>query len=121
VPVNAALENGVLFLHSSKKGRKAEALRQTMAKGARVAFSAAVDLEPKTGELACQWGYKFRSVLGSGLVREVTLSGDKVAALNVLMRKHAKRDDFPYDEGILDKTFVLAIDIDQATARVKLS
>ncbi|OGR40224.1 MAG: hypothetical protein A2051_04380 [Desulfovibrionales bacterium GWA2_65_9] len=121
VPVNAAFEDGVLYLHSSKKGRKAEALRQAVASRTRVAFSAAVDLEPKTGELACQWGYTFRSVLGSGLVRVVEKSGDKVAALNTLMRKHAGRDDFPYDEGILDKTLVLAIDVDRATARLKLT
>ena len=121
VPVNAAFEDGVLYLHSSRKGRKASALRQAADQGTRVAFSAAVDLEPKTGELACQWGFKFRSVLGSGLVREVELSGDKVAALNTLMRKHAGRDDFPYDEGILDKTFVVAIDVDRATARLKLT
>ena len=121
VPVNAALEDGVLYLHTSKKGRKAEALRQAVATGGRVAFSAAVDLEKKTGELACQWGYKFRSVLGSGPVREVELRGDKVAALNTLMRKHAGRDDFPYDDGILDKTLVVAIDVDRATARLKLS
>jgi hypothetical protein len=121
VPVNAAFEDGALYFHSSRKGRKAEALRQAAGRGTRVAFSAAVDLEPKTGELACQWGFKFRSVLGSGLVRVVEPCGDKVAALNTLMRKHAGRDDFPYDEGILDKTLVLAIDVDRATARLKLS
>lgn len=121
VPVNAAFEDGSLYFHSSRKGRKAEALLAAAAQGTRVAFSAAVDLEPKTGELACQWGFTFRSVLGSGLVRVVELSGDKVAALNTLMRKHAGRDDFPYDEGILDKTLVLAIDVDRATARLKLS
>lgn len=121
VPVNAAFEDGTLYFHSSRKGRKAEALRLAVARGTRVAFSAAVDLEPKTGELACQWGYKFRSVLGFGLVRVVALGGDKVAALNTLMRKYAGRDDFPYDEGILDKTLVLAIDVDQATARLKLT
>lgn len=121
VPVNAAFEAGVLYLHSSKKGRKAEALLRAMSSGGRVGFSAAVDLGKKTGDLACQWGYTFRSVLGSGLVRAVELDGDKVAALNALMRKHAGRDDFPYDEGILDKTLVVAIDVDRATARLKLS
>jgi nitroimidazol reductase NimA-like FMN-containing flavoprotein (pyridoxamine 5'-phosphate oxidase superfamily) len=121
VPVNAAFEDGVLYLHSSKKGRKALALLQAVADRSPVAFSAAVDLETKTGELACQWGYTFRSVLGSGLVRVVEPCGDKVAALNSLMRKHAGRDDFPYDEGILDKTLVLAIDVDRATARLKLT
>jgi uncharacterized protein len=121
VPVNAACVEGVLYLHSSKKGRKAEALRRAVAQGGRVAFSAAVDLEKKTGELACQWGYKFRSVLGSGPVRFIELGSDKVAALNTIMRKHAGRDDFPYDEGILDKTLVVAIDVDRATARLKLT
>jgi uncharacterized protein len=121
VPVNAAFEDGVLYLHSSKKGRKGLALRRAGGEHARVAFSAAVDLEKKTGELACQWGYTFRCVLGSGLVRVVEKSGDKVAALNTLMRKHAGRDDFLYDEGILDKTFVVAIDVDRATARLKLT
>ena len=121
VPVNAAYSDGTLYLHSSRKGRKAEALRRAVAGGGRVAFSAAVDLEKKTGELACQWGYTFRSVLGSGVPREITPSGDKVAALDVLMRKHAGRDGFPYDEGILDKTMVVAIEVDRATARLKLS
>ncbi|MDO9083597.1 MAG: pyridoxamine 5'-phosphate oxidase family protein [Humidesulfovibrio sp.] len=121
VPVNAAFADGVLYLHSSRKGRKAEALRRAVGAGARVAFSAAVDLAPKTGELACQWGYMFRSVLGSGLVRVVEPSGDKVAVLNALMRKHAGRDDFAFDQGILDKTLVVAIDVDRATARLKLS
>lgn len=121
VPVNAAFEEGVLYLHSSKKGRKAAALLRAIGLGERVAFSAAVDLEAKTGELACQWGYAFRSVLGSGLARVVEKGGDKVAALNALMRKHAGRDDYPYDQGILDKTLVVAIDVDRATARLKLS
>lgn len=121
VPVNAAFEDGVLYLHSSKEGRKAEALRRAVSRRERVAFSAAVDLEKKTGELACQWGYTFRSVLGFGLARVVEQRCDKVAALNTLMRKHAGRDTFPFDEGILDKTFVLAIDVDRATARFKLT
>jgi len=127
VPVNAAYADGVLYFHSSRKGRKAEALRLAAAlsesgdRRGRVAFSAAVDLEKKTGGLACQWGYTFRSVLGSGMVRFIEPRGDKVAALNSIMRKHAGRDDFPYDEGILAKTLVAAIDVDRATARLKLT
>ncbi len=121
VPVNAAFEDGVLYFHSSLRGRKAEALRLAVDRGVPVAFSAAVDLAQKTGELACQWGYMFRSVLGSGTVRLIEQSGDKVAGLNALMRKYAGRDGYPYDEGILDKTLVVALDVDRATARLKLT
>lgn len=121
VPVNFGYEAGVLYLHSSKKGRKAEALRRAAAAGSRVAFSAAVDLEMKTGELACQWGYKFRSVLGSGLVRLLEDPKAQLAALGVIMKKYAGSDTFPYDEKLLGITLVAAIDVDRATARLKLS
>ncbi|MBU1229650.1 MAG: pyridoxamine 5'-phosphate oxidase family protein [Proteobacteria bacterium] len=121
VPVNAAYADGVLFLHSSRKGRKAEALLKAVSQGTRVAFSAAVDLEKKTGAEACQWGYMFRSVLGSGLARAIEPRADKVAALNTLMRKYAGRDDLPYDEAVLDRTLVVAIQVDRATARLKLT
>jgi nitroimidazol reductase NimA-like FMN-containing flavoprotein (pyridoxamine 5'-phosphate oxidase superfamily) len=121
VPVSCGFEAGVLYFHSSKKGRKMDALRRHMALGARVAFSAAVDLEMKTGQMACDYGYKFRGVLGSGLARIVEGAEEKKAALNTLMRKYGGRDTFPYDDKILGVTEVVAIDVDRATARLKLS
>lgn len=121
VPVNFACRDGVLYFHSAKKGRKIEALRRSEAAGAAVAFSAAADLRMKTGEKACQWGYTFRCVLGSGSVRELTDPAEARAGLGVVMEKYSGSDDFPYDEGILAKTAVLALRISQATARLKLS
>lgn len=121
VPVNFACRDGVLFFHSAKKGRKIEALRRAEAAGTSVAFSAATDLGMKTGAKACQWGYTFRSVLGSGTVRELTDPADARAGLGVIMEKYAGSDGFPYDGGILAKTAVLALRIGQATARLKLT
>jgi len=121
VPVSCAFENGVLYFHSGRKGRKIAALRRAMAEGTRVAFSAAVDLVLKTGDMACDYGYKFRGVLGSGHARLVEGAEDKKAALNALMRKYGGRDTFPYDEKILGVTEVVAIDVDRVTARIKLS
>lgn len=121
VPVSHAYENGVLYFHSSKVGRKAEAVRLAVRNGGRVAFSAAIDLEPKTGDMACDWGCKFRCVLASGAPRFIEGDGEKIAALNTLMRKYAGRDDFPYDPSVLSRTAVIALDVDRATARLKLS
>jgi hypothetical protein len=87
VPVNFAFADGVLYLHSAKKGRKIGALRKAAEAGTRVAFCAATDLEMKTGEKACQWGYTFRSVLGSGTVRIVDDPKEARAALGVIMKK----------------------------------
>jgi uncharacterized protein len=121
VPVSCGFADGVLYFHSSRKGRKMDALRRAVSEGSRVAFSAAVDLEMKTGDMACQYGYKFRGVLGSGTVRLVEGAEAKIAALNTLMRKYGGRDTFPYDEKILGITEVVAIDVDRVTARLKLS
>jgi len=119
VPVNFAFADGMLYLHSARKGRKIEALRRAAAAGTRVAFCAATDLEMKTGEKACQWGYKFRSVLGSGTVRILDDPRETRAALGVIMRKFAGSDDFPYDDKMLAATAVVAIQVEGATARLK--
>lgn len=119
VPVNFACVDGVLYLHSARKGRKFEALRKAEAHGMTVGFSAAADLEMKTGEKACQWGYKFRCVLGSGRVRVLDDPAERRAGLAAIMEKYAGSDDFPYDENILAKTAVVSIRMERATARLK--
>lgn len=121
VPVNFAHADGVLFLHSARKGRKFEALRKAEERGTPVGFSAACDLEMKTGDKACQWGYKFRCVIGTGRVRVVADPAERRAGLGVIMSKYAGGDEFPYDEGILDKTAVVAIRVETIAARLKLS
>ncbi|MCM0756863.1 pyridoxamine 5'-phosphate oxidase family protein [Desulfovibrio aminophilus] len=115
VAVNFALEGRTIFFHSGKEGRKARALGT----GAPVAFAAEVDLEIKRGERACQWGWRFRSVQGRGTPRLVEEPGEKRRGLGLIMRKYAGSDDFPYDEKILAQTAVVAVDIEDATARLK--
>jgi nitroimidazol reductase NimA-like FMN-containing flavoprotein (pyridoxamine 5'-phosphate oxidase superfamily) len=121
VPLNFAQADGVVYFHTGRKGRKTAALRQAEAEGRAVAFSAVVDIAPKTGELACQWGRTFRSVFGSGRVRFLEDPAERLAGLGVIMKKYAGADSFPYDERILAKTLVAAIRIERATARLKLT
>ncbi|MBG0791223.1 MAG: pyridoxamine 5'-phosphate oxidase family protein [Desulfovibrionaceae bacterium] len=114
VPVNFAEENGVIYLHSGKRGRKAACLDS----GSKVAFSTAVDIERrKGGDNACDQGYRFRSVMGSGTPR--ALSGkEKMHGLDLIAFKHLGKR-LPYAEKVVPKTAVYAIDIEEATARIK--
>jgi len=121
VPVSFGHAEGVLYLHTGHKGRKTLALRQAEAAGTPVSFSAVTALEMKTGELACQWGCKFRSVFAAGSVRFLENTAERMAALGCIMKKYAGADTFPYDEKILAKTLVVAIGMEKATARLKLS
>jgi len=113
VPVNFAEEDGVIYMHTGKKGRKFAHLEA----GAAVSFSAVVDLQPKTGADACAYGYKFRSVIGEGTPRR--LEGDEaVKGLDVITMKYAGKL-LPYNEKVLAVTAVYSIDVDSATARIK--
>ena len=114
VPVNFAEENGVIYIHSGRTGRKAACLDS----GNAVAFSAAVDIEKrKGGDNACNQGYRFRSVMGSGAPREID-GDEKMHGLDLITFKHLGRQ-LPYVDKVLPKTAVYAIDIVEATARIK--
>lgn len=114
VPVNFAADDGVIYIHSGKKGRKAACLNT----GEPVAFSAAVDVRMrKGGDNACDQGYLFRSVMGRGVPRVVE-GDEKMHGLDLLSVKHLGKL-MPYEEKALPITEVYAIDIETVTARVK--
>ena len=115
VPVNFALDNDVVYIHSGGKGRKAACLDS----GAKVAFSTAVDvrLRDSDADNACDQGYHFKSVMGSGIPRK--LEGDeKLRALDAITIKYLGKQ-LPYVDKVLPVTMVYAIDINTMTARVK--
>ncbi|BDQ35125.1 pyridoxamine 5'-phosphate oxidase family protein [Pseudodesulfovibrio portus] len=114
VPVNFAEEDGVIYIHSGRRGRKAACLDS----GNRVAFSAALDIEKrKGGDDACNQGYRFKSVMGNGTPRELT-GDEKMHGLDLITVKHLGRQ-LPYVDKVLPITAVYAIDIEEATARIK--
>lgn len=114
IPVNFAYVEGVIYLHSGKRGRKAAALDS----GAPVAFSTAVDVRMRPGgDDACDQGYHFRSISGRGTPR-LADQDEKMRGLDAITVKHLGKKR-PYSEKALPITNVYAIDIDTITARIK--
>ena len=115
VPVNFAYDGEVLYVHSGGKGRKAACLDT----GAKVAFSTAVDVRLRDSDAnnACDQGYHFKSVMGSGSPR--LLEGDeKLRGLDAITVKYLGKQ-LPYLDKVLPVTVVYAIDVQTLTARVK--
>lgn len=114
VPVNFGEADGVLYIHSGKKGRKAAALDS----GSVLAFSAAVDVAKRPGgDDACDQGYHFRSIMGKGTPRLVE-GDEKITGLDAITVKHLGKQ-LPYVDKFMPITNVYAIDIETITARVK--
>ena len=114
VPVNFARRDRTIFLHSSFKGRKADALTA----GAAVAVSALARAELRTGETACAYGYRFASAVGHGRARRLDGADERRDALEAIIVRYAGSLP-PMEEAIFAKTALFAIDLDDLCARVR--
>ncbi|MGW8186537.1 MAG: pyridoxamine 5'-phosphate oxidase family protein, partial [Desulfobacterales bacterium] len=64
VPLCFGFRNNTLFFHSAAEGKKLGLLR----KNPRVCFELDCDTEVRTGEKACDFSMRYRSVIGFGTV-----------------------------------------------------
>lgn len=75
-------ENLIFYFHSAKEGRKVAAFQQNE----QVAFEMDCAHELVVGKTACQYGYRYQSIVGVGHLALVEDEKEKVAALNYLMQ-----------------------------------
>lgn len=81
VPMNFGYRDGVVYLHTSPSGRKMEMLERNH----NVCFEVDIDHAVKQAESACQWGMRFRSVIGQGEATLIEDEAGKRDALDVIM------------------------------------
>ena len=86
VPMNYGytMENGrlVLYLHSAVRGRKLDMLQAN----SNVFFEMDCDRVPFEGQVACQYGLAYSSIMGRGRARIVEDVEEKKQAMSILMK-----------------------------------
>ena len=112
VPLCFGFAENVLYFHSAGEGKKIEILK----KNNRVCFEFDIDTHVKTGETACKWGMKFRSVIGFGRADFIEDAELKSNALDVIMRQYGS-DSFAYPDKTVDKTTVIKVEIESMTGK----
>lgn len=113
IPVNFAVESGVLYIHSAKTGKKVEILRRNPS----VCFEMDIPGDLVEGERACQWGMKYMSLIGFGKAMFLESGVEKKKALDILMKKYAGRDGFSYADEALDKVLIIGIQIESVSGK----
>jgi len=113
VPVCFGYEDGALYFHCSKKGKKIDFLE----KNAAVCFEIDVDCEITQAEKACQWGVKYRSVIGFGKAFFIEDLEEKREALHAIMGQYSE-GLYNYPEDTLERTGIVRIEIESVTAKV---
>lgn len=112
VPVNFGYENGVLYFHSAKKGRKAQCLRACE----RVSFSAVVEYSLVRGVKACDYTAHYKSVCGEGRASFIEDPAEKARALDIIMR-HDGGPEGRYDENHLAAAAVVRVEVEKLTGK----
>ena len=112
VPLNYGYREGVLYFHSAPEGHKLELLRrQPLA-----SFSVVVDLGIVEAEEACNWGARFRSVLGYGRIEFIEGRSAKQEALQLLMAQYAE-GTFTFAPAAVDGTTLFKLIIEEMSGK----
>lgn len=109
------LEEGSLtfYFHCAGEGQKLE----LMDADNRAGFEVDCGQKLVTGPKACHYSTQFMSVVGWGLLEKLTDPAAKKTALSHLMRHYSGRDDWDFDEKVLNHTTVLRLTVREFTGK----
>ena len=116
VPMNYGycMEEGklTLYLHSALQGKKLDTIRANP----RVFFEMDCDRMPFEGELPCQHGLVYSSVMGRGTARIIEDVEEKKQAMTLLMKTQTDKD-FSFNDRLVSIVAVIRIDVTEYTAK----
>ncbi len=111
---NFGYENGVIYLHCAKDGKKLDILRKN--NNVCVEFQCDLELFFRHEQVACSWRQRYRSVLAYGTASFVSDYQEKVDAMNIFMRNYSDRE-FKYSEPSIHNILVIKIICNEFTGR----
>ena len=116
VPMNYGhtFEDGklTLYLHSALRGKKLDMMRTNP----NVFFEIDCDHMPFEGNLPCQYGMVYSSVMGRGKARFVEDVEEKKQAMTHLMKTQTGKD-FSFEDRLVSIVAVIRIDVEEYTAK----
>lgn len=112
VPLSFGYRNNALYFHSAGEGKKIEILK----KNNRVCFEFDIHCEVKTGETACAWGMRYRSVIGYGTATLIEDPERKREAMDIIMAQYAD-GPFEYSQKSFDRALAIKVDISEMTGK----
>ncbi len=112
VPLCFGYQDNTIYVHGSLKGKKTEILQ----KNQQVCFEFDINTEIIKGEKACDWGMRYKSIIGFGKALILKEPDEKRKALSIIMNQYSDRS-FQYSEKAIDGTTVIKIDIESMTGK----
>lgn len=104
-----------LYFHCAQTGKKLDLLGLDP----RCSFSLSASHELERGEHACDWGMKYESVSGRGMLGFVTNINEKNLALDSIMAHHGGNAPFKYDQKVFERTLILRLEVSEISGKKK--
>jgi uncharacterized protein len=104
-----------LYFHCAKEGRKLELMKRNNT----VCFEMDIDHELVQAENACDWGMKYRCIVGLGLLESIEDEKEKKEGLDCIMDHYEFSGKKEYDEKALNLTKILRINVTEFTGKKK--
>mgnify|MGYP000909609333 CR=1 FL=1 len=105
----------VLYFHSAGEGRKIDLLKENNTVGFELDTAHVLAKAVK----ACDWGMKYRSVIGTGMVEFIEDEDEKRLALQAIMRKYGFPGEASFDGAMLRSTKVYKLVAQEVSGKEK--
>ncbi len=105
----------VLYFHSAFEGRKIDLLQEN----STVGFELDTSHELVQAEQACNWGMKYKSIIGFGKITFIEDEKEKALALKKIMQKYGFKGEAVFDGAMLRHTRVYKLVVEEISGKQK--
>jgi len=115
VPMNFGFNEGVIYLHSSRMGKKIDILKSNPE--VCIEFSTDYLLRYQNENVACSWSMKYRSVLAYGKVTFIEDDVQKMKHLDLIMKNYTPKE-FKYNPPSIKEVCCWKVIVERFEGRV---
>ena len=102
-----------LYFHGAASGRKYELIKTNP----HVGFEADTKHELVSGNAACEFSYKYQSIVGNGDISLVEAKGEKLNGLKIIMSHYTGICDWDIPQSALEKTAVFKLEVTELSCK----
>ena len=113
IPLNYGYQEGCLYIHSAREGKKIDLLKQNP----EVCFEVEDTMEITRGEHACDWSTRYRSVVGYGSFDILSDEAGKQHGLEVIMEQHGAPELNEFNPENMKRMVILKLTIRSMTGK----
>ena len=112
VPLCFGFKDNTLFFHSAPAGKKIDILK----KNPNVCFEFEIFTQVIKSAKACNWGMKYKSVIGYGTAGFITDEDQKRLAFDIIMKQYTE-ESFSYEQALLNAAVIIKVEIQSMTGK----